>query len=151
MSIYPDSLPRKRLIRKSQTIKIHYQINQYKQNNIYTICPLCNNKMSIKSRVCKDCWKKELTKNKELKLVCPNCGEYKGRKSKLCFKCVHKKDKLNKRKFNISKEELDKLINVDKLTLIEIGKMFGVSDSAIKKRAKRLGIYYGRQKNYKNS
>lgn len=40
----------------------------------------------------------------------------------------------------MTKEELEKLILVDKLSYIKIGKMFGVTDNAIKRRARRLGI-----------
>ena len=44
----------------------------------------------------------------------------------------------HKRKFNVSKEELESLIKEKPMT--EIGKQFGVSDSAVKKRCKKLGI-----------
>ena len=43
-----------------------------------------------------------------------------------------------KRKFEVSKEELEKLIK--EIPMTKIGKMFGVSDNAIKKRAKLLGV-----------
>lgn len=42
------------------------------------------------------------------------------------------------RRFNISKEELEKL--VQEKPLLQIGKIFGVSDNAIRKRCKRFGI-----------
>jgi len=152
MSIYPNSLARKRLTRRP---KGSYILNNNKNIIICNTCPICNDHKNITSKMCKQCWEKERLKNKLLKNICPICGEYKERHSKICINCYHnkciRKELINKRKFNVSKEELDKLINVDKLTLIEIGKMFGVTDNAIKKRAKRLGIYHGRQKNYKNT
>jgi hypothetical protein len=43
-----------------------------------------------------------------------------------------------KKRFEVTKEELQKL--VDTLPLTKIGKLFNVSDSAIKKRCKKLGI-----------
>lgn len=43
-----------------------------------------------------------------------------------------------KKKFEVSKKELEKLISEN--TYVEVGKMFGVSDNAIKKRAKKMGI-----------
>lgn len=46
----------------------------------------------------------------------------------------------NKNKFNVSKEKLEKLIWEEKLPYTKIGEMFGVSDNAIRKRAKKLGI-----------
>jgi very-short-patch-repair endonuclease len=49
-----------------------------------------------------------------------------------------KKERITKLKFEVSKEELEKLILEKPMT--DIGKMFGVSDHAIRKRCKRLGI-----------
>jgi hypothetical protein len=60
---------------------------------------------------------------------------------------LERKNKLNhqtnpnyvpQRKFEVSKEELTQLIS--KYPLTEIGKKFGVSDNAVKKRCKRLNI-----------
>ena len=67
--------------------------------------------------------------------TCEDCGSVIGKESKYCRKCspLHR-DK----KFEISKEELEKLVLEKPMT--EIGKMFGVSDNAIKKRCKKLGI-----------
>ena len=48
----------------------------------------------------------------------------------------HKRDKVEKRVFEVSKEELKTLIENN--SLVKIGKMFGVSDNAIRKRAKRM-------------
>lgn len=53
---------------------------------------------------------------------------------------------LNIRKFEVSKEELEKLINEKPYT--EIAKMFGVSDKAITKRAKKLGIILPKRLGY---
>lgn len=43
-----------------------------------------------------------------------------------------------RKKFEVSKEELEKLVNEKPFT--QIGKMFGVSDNAIRKRCERLGV-----------
>lgn len=40
-----------------------------------------------------------------------------------------------------NKEDLDTYINIQKLTYKTIGKLYGVSGNAIKKAAKRLGVY----------
>ena len=45
-----------------------------------------------------------------------------------------------KKKFEITKEDLEMLIWEEKLPYTKIGEMFGVSDNAIRKRAKKLGI-----------
>jgi len=47
-------------------------------------------------------------------------------------------DRVHKRKFNPSKKELKNLIS--NRSFCEIGRMFGVSDNAIRKRAKRLDL-----------
>lgn len=62
-----------------------------------------------------------------------SCGSKIDDRSTSCKSCIEKP-----KKFSISKEELETLIQTKPYT--EIGKMFGVSDNAIKKRAKRLGI-----------
>ena len=46
--------------------------------------------------------------------------------------------KARKLKFEVSKEELEQLVKTKPMT--EIGKMFSVSDNAVKQRCKKLGI-----------
>lgn len=46
------------------------------------------------------------------------------------------------RKFNLSKEELEKLIFIEKLTFVKIGKLYNVSNTAVTKACNRLGINY---------
>jgi hypothetical protein len=41
-------------------------------------------------------------------------------------------------KFEISKDALEELFN--KLSYVEIGKLYGVSDNTVKKRCQKLGI-----------
>ena len=67
---------------------------------------------------------------------CIDCGEEINKRSIRCIKCsnIFK----NKRKFEVSKEELEVLIKEKPMT--EIGKQFGVSGGAVKKRCKKLGI-----------
>lgn len=45
-----------------------------------------------------------------------------------------------KKKFEITKDKLNEMINVEKLSYKKIGRLFGVSDNSIKKRAKNFGI-----------
>lgn len=82
------------------------------------------------------------------KNYCIECGEEIFITSKRCNSCSAKKEGLKSRKFNPSKEELDKLLNIDKISLTELGKKYGVTDNAVKKRAKKFDIYNGRKKNY---
>ena len=43
-------------------------------------------------------------------------------------------------KFNVTKEELEKLILEEKLSYEEIGRMYNISGTYVKKKAERLGI-----------
>lgn len=65
-----------------------------------------------------------------------------GIKKEIVEKIIKEKKKYIKKgrslKFEVSKEDLEKLVNEKPMT--EIGKMFGVSDNAVKKRCKKLGI-----------
>lgn len=49
-------------------------------------------------------------------------------------------NRVNKRKFDPSKEELEKLLYEDKLSFVKIGKMFNVSDVAVRKRCIKMEI-----------
>ena len=94
-------------------------------------------------------------------IVCKGCGkklrDY--RKSGLCIRCYgdkleakrlekranidlewRHKDREFARKFHVEKKELEEMI--EKYSFCEIGRRFGVSDNAIRKRAKRLGISF---------
>lgn len=91
-----------------------------------------------------------------LRFLCPNCHSqtdtYAGKKHKkinncvVCNRIIHNKSNtcrkctsgLVKTKFQVSKENLEILIKEKPLT--QIGKMFNVSDNAIRKRCKKLGI-----------
>jgi predicted RNA-binding Zn-ribbon protein involved in translation (DUF1610 family) len=80
-----------------------------------------------------------------LRFLCPNCNSqtdtFAGRNVKRSKSNVIKTPKVSiprKRKFEVTKEELQHL--VDSHSLVAIGKKFGVSDNAIRKRCKILGI-----------
>ncbi len=75
-----------------------------------------------------------------LRFLCPNCNSqtetFAGRNIKR-----DKKPKISiprKRKFEVTKEELQELLKNN--SFVSIGKMFGVSDNAIRKRCKLLEI-----------
>lgn len=59
-------------------------------------------------------------------------------------RCYKTGPQLNKRKFNPSKEELEKLMK--ETTMVNIGIIYKVSDSAVRKRLKLLGIKPKRSK-----
>lgn len=72
--------------------------------------------------------------------TCSICGKMisKNSKSGLCFKCYKINDK--NKKLNITKEELIKLL-IHK-SFIEIGKLFNITDTAVRKKCKRIGLPY---------
>lgn len=79
------------------------------------------------------------------------CGNSKYRYADKCIKCSNTENMKKYRKFEITKEELESLIKEKPMT--EIGKMYGVSDNAVKKRCKFFGIelksmrgYWAKQK-----
>lgn len=81
--------------------------------------------------------------------LCPNChsqtSTYSGRNAKRPqkeknYESLEKKAirLQNMRRFNVTKEELTELVNTH--SMVALGKKFGVSDNAVKKRCKLLGI-----------
>lgn len=70
-----------------------------------------------------------------INLICPKCGNTKSKKSLLCLSCTKSKYKLN----SLTKETLMNLIEVYNFT--EIGKLYGVSGNAIKKKCINFDIY----------
>lgn len=66
--------------------------------------------------------------------TCPQCGGYKTAKASVCAKCAAQ----NQRHFEITRTELKNLIRTTSFT--QIGKRFGVSGNAIKKRCIQLGL-----------
>lgn len=84
-----------------------------------------------------------IVKTEKKKYYCCDCGVEVCRGSKRCSKCsqIYLYDMENspkKRKFNADKELLEKLVSSKPMT--EIGKQFGVSDNAVRKRCKKLGV-----------
>lgn len=80
-----------------------------------------------------------------------DCGSHKNRYAVKCIKCSNIENNKKHRKFEISKEELESLIREKPMTAI--GKIYGVSDNAVKKRCMVLGIelkpmrgYWAKQK-----
>lgn len=79
--------------------------------------------------------KRNSPKKKKVQCYC-SCGEQKDTRSIKCVKCSNKSRTGLNRKFEVTKEQLQDLIANNPMT--KIGKMFGVSDNAIRKRMKFL-------------
>ncbi len=78
-----------------------------------------------------------------LRFLCPNCHSQTptfGKPGRKQYETVEaKKERIDlSRKFNPSKDELEQLVNVMPLT--KIGRIYGVTDNAVRKRCKLLDI-----------
>jgi len=81
---------------------------------------------------------KKHSKNKKRKVKCASCGKVFGTYKKNAMYCSNECAGKAKRKFNPTKEELEKL--VWEIPTCSVAKLFGVSDKAIEKRCRLLGI-----------
>lgn len=101
--------------------------------NLRMLCPNCHSQTeTYAGRNTKSIKSKPVIKE----INCLTCN---GKMHKDSIRCTNCRSKRNRR-FEVSKEKLMKLIIIDQIPFTKIGKMFGVSDNAIRKRAKRLGI-----------
>jgi Zn finger protein HypA/HybF involved in hydrogenase expression len=104
--------------------------NDNRIENLRMLCPVCHSQQpthrgrNVKIKPIK----------KSVKDYCA-CGNLKYHTSNLCYVCITKN---RPKKFTATKEELELLVKEKPMT--EIGKMFGVSDNAVKKRCQKLGI-----------
>lgn len=104
--------------------------------NLQLLCPNCHAQT--------DNWRGRKKRKKiTIPLTCKTCGKnIKSRnKTGLCKKCLsslNKEERKRTRRFDPTKEELLHL--VERLPLTKIGKIYGVTDNAIKKRCKLYEI-----------
>lgn len=73
-------------------------------------------------------------KSADEKYICPTCGGPKAPQSKECVNCSSSQQP----RYNVSREELKDLIYT--MSFVQIGKKFGVSDNAIRKRCIAYGL-----------
>ena len=108
--------------------------------------PKRKEKFGIEDNIAIDIPREELQKmiiEEPIKNVCKKIGfSYREtirylRKNSFIIPSSRQKNE-TKRKFNVSKEELEKLISTT--SMLAIGRMFGVSGNAVRKRAKLFGI-----------
>jgi hypothetical protein len=101
--------------------------NDNRLENLRFLCPNCHSQTDTYSG-----------KRNKKDNHCIDCGACVFKKSERCKECFYKLRSKNTRKFHVSAEELTELI--EKLPMTKVGEMFGVSDNAIRKRCKVLGI-----------
>lgn len=98
--------------------------------NLRMVCPNCDSQLETFG-----------SRNRSKKLpnrVCSECGIPILKHSSRCRKCSSIINGSILKKFNIDKEELQHLIKTT--SMVQIGRMFGVSDNTVRKRCKRLKI-----------
>ena len=104
----------------------------------------CGNKKHEKSTWCFKCSAIKQGRREKQTVYC-SCGKIKSPKSQKCRECynaimVEGFSREEKRKFNPTKEQLEKEIWEDRVPFTKLGEKYGVSDNAVRKRAKKLGI-----------
>lgn len=109
----------------------------HRPENLCFLCPNCHsqtdtyagrNSSMKKSRICVECK-----------------GPTKG-KGKKCVKCATQKQP---QKFFIAKVELKKL--VEKHSMTDLGRKFGVTDNSVRKRCRKLGVEWPKPRSKKHS
>lgn len=125
------------------------QTKVYKSKRKMKLCPVCEEKeIRINSSMCRECYDKSrkntfynsenvIKVKNEYKNLCPICEtNYKYIRAEMCSECRKKE-----RKKNIPpKEDLEALIY--KMKLIEIGRMYNVTDSAVRGWCKKYNLPY---------
>ena len=106
--------------------------NDNRLENLRFLCPNCHSQTET-----------YCGKHRKKEYFCLDCGVEIGKNSTRCNKCSSILSGKSQRKFEISKEELSSLVKQYPMTTI--GKMFNVSDNAIRKRCKTLGIDFNKR------
>lgn len=114
--------------------------NDHRLSNLTFLCPNCHSQTETyagkTNKSSKDSTK--INKNNRQKNICPICNKNnKSTKSNMCSKCHHKNTRKVERP---SYEELLTHIN-DKIPMTKIGKLYNVSDNAVRKWLKSYGHY----------
>lgn len=117
---------------KYLVLQLHHINGKHNDNrieNLQILCPNCHSQTNNFSNK-----KNKITNN------CKDCGCEIGNKSTYCVKCAPKHHKI----FKVSeanmptKEELLEMIK--KMSFVEIGKMYGITDNSIRKWCKKYNI-----------
>lgn len=115
---------------KELTLQLHHINGNHQDNrieNLQILCPNCHSQT--------DNFAKRNIKKKQY--FCKECGAEISKGAQLCPKCLGKSRRISNRP---SKEELFELIKTK--SFCEIGRMYGVSDNAIRKWCKSYELPY---------
>ena len=119
------------------TLQLEHKNGNNRDNRLENLCFLCPN--------CHSQTKTYAGRNSSLKKLCTDCKSPIKGKGKLCLSCFNKNQP---KKFLVTKKELENLVNEYPLTII--GKKFGVSDNAIRKRCKAMSVDIPKRKKAKS-
>lgn len=114
---------------KKLSLQIEHKNGDSKDHRVENLCFLCPN--------CHSQTETYAGKNSSIKKsrICVECkGPTKG-KGKKCVKCATQKQP---QKFFITKDKLQELVKEHSMTFL--GRKFGVTDNAVRKRCKKLGV-----------
>ena len=117
----------KYVVRVLQLDHINGNHNDNRLENLRIVCPNCHTQTDTFG-----------SKIKREKNKCVDCGVEISLKSKRCRKCGSIYNKNNFTKRPVTKDELLKLIKTK--SFVEIGKMYNVSDNAVRKWCQRCGL-----------
>jgi Zn finger protein HypA/HybF involved in hydrogenase expression len=120
--------------------------NDNRLENLRILCPNCHSQTHTYSGK-----KRKNNEDNKIKIYCDECKceMADGTKYGMCKKCFDKsglkkeimrKMNENKKKFDVTKEELEKLVH--EKSILDISKMFNVSYNAIIKRCKKMKVIY---------
>lgn len=121
---------------KKLVLQLEHKNGDSKDNRLENLCFLCPNCHSQTETYSG----KNTRKPKKVKFCL--CGKEIRHTSTSCVKCASNREHLQK--FYVDKEDLEKMVNT--LPFTQIGKIFGVSDNAVRKRCKRFAIDYKKRK-----
>jgi hypothetical protein len=120
-------------------------------NRLENLCFLCPNCHSQTSTYAGKNIKLTLKREKKLSIqrTCPKCGKEKDRQADMCRECYRIFLSTNSTVGKPDKETLKDLIS--RLPMTKVASIYGVSDSAIKKWAKKYGVFSYSKYSHKNN
>lgn len=120
---------------KKIVLQLEHKNGNNRDNRLENLCFLCPN--------CHSQTETYAGKNNKMKKsrICANCKSPTKGNGKICLNCVYKNQP---KKFSVTKQELENLVKEYPFTTI--GKKFGVSDNAIRKRCKSMKINIPKRK-----
>lgn len=104
--------------------------------NLRLLCPNCHSQQETSHRA---------KKTRKIFNYCMSCNQEITKKSKHCKKCSNDLQMLNvseKRKFDPTVSELEKVLKENNYNMSAVGRHYSVSDNAVRKRCKKMNINF---------